>query len=63
MEWDTAAGQSIVNESGGEVVSMYDRQPLRYNKQDLKNDPFLCRGRSSDTEDYSLNLNLDALHS
>ncbi len=43
MEWDTAAGQYIVNESGGEVVSLYDRQPLRYNKQDLRNDPFLCK--------------------
>lgn len=50
MEWDTAAGQSIVSESGGEVVSMYDRQTVRYNKPDLRNDPFLCRGRSSDTE-------------
>jgi len=50
MEWDTAAGQSIVNESGGEVVSMKDRQPLRYNKEDLRNHPFLCKGSSSDLE-------------
>jgi hypothetical protein len=25
------------------VVSIYNKQPLRYNKQDLRNDPFLCK--------------------
>jgi len=49
MEWDTAAGQSIVGESGGEVLSISDRQPLRYNKKDLRNDSFLCKGRFPDS--------------
>jgi 3'(2'), 5'-bisphosphate nucleotidase len=44
MEWDTAAGQAILEEAGGQVVEFSSRQPLRYNKQSLANPPFLATG-------------------
>ena len=39
MEWDTAAGQAIVENAGGYVFS--DRERMRYNKQSLKNKSFI----------------------
>jgi len=44
MEWDTAAGQAILEEAGGQVVEFSSRQPLRYNKESLVNPPFLATG-------------------
>ncbi len=41
MEWDTAAGQAIVEAAGGSVTTP-DRLPLLYNKESLKNGSFLC---------------------
>jgi len=38
MEWDTAAGQVIVEKAGGCVA------PLQYNKPVLRNDTFCCYG-------------------
>jgi 3'(2'), 5'-bisphosphate nucleotidase len=46
MEWDTAAGQIIVEEAGGQVVEFETREPLRYNKQNLLN-PFFLAFRGS----------------
>lgn len=43
MEWDTAAGQAIVEAAGGSVLDRY-RRPLRYNKPTLANGPYLCMG-------------------
>ena len=43
MEWDTAAGQCIVEGSGGEVLSFPDTLPLPYNKRDLKNGHFIAK--------------------
>lgn len=43
MEWDTAAGQCILEEAGGTVRTV-DGQPLTYNKPDLKNPPFVATG-------------------
>jgi 3'(2'), 5'-bisphosphate nucleotidase len=43
MEWDTAAGQCIVEESGGEVLSLENGKPLSYNKPVLTNPRFVCR--------------------
>src|SRR5205085_522473 len=37
MEWDTAAGQVIVNEVGKEVMVVGSNQPLLYNKESLLN--------------------------
>lgn len=41
MEWDTAAGQVIVEEAGGQVVEFGSKQPLRYNKESLLNGHFI----------------------
>lgn len=39
MEWDTAAGQAIIEQSGGRVVDISAKGPLKYNKNTLVN-PF-----------------------
>lgn len=43
MEWDTAAGQAIVEAAGGRVEDM-EGNPLRYNKENLLNGWFIVRG-------------------
>jgi 3'(2'), 5'-bisphosphate nucleotidase len=45
MEWDTAAGQLIVEEAGGRVVDASEGRALRYNKADLRNPHFIATGR------------------
>jgi 3'(2'), 5'-bisphosphate nucleotidase len=42
MEWDTAAGQAIVECSGGVVIDPEKNIPFTYNKPSLKNGSFLC---------------------
>ncbi len=42
MEWDTAAGQIIVEEAGGQVVEFETRTPMLYNKENLLNPFFLA---------------------
>jgi 3'(2'), 5'-bisphosphate nucleotidase len=42
MEWDTAAGQAIIEQSGGRVVSFNNKTPLNYNKESLFNPWFIC---------------------
>jgi 3'(2'), 5'-bisphosphate nucleotidase len=46
MEWDTAAGQAVLEAAGGRVVTV-DGAPLAYGKPGLKNDGFLAWGRAS----------------
>ncbi|GGE54791.1 3'(2'),5'-bisphosphate nucleotidase CysQ [Pullulanibacillus camelliae] len=41
MEWDTAAGQAIVEAAGGHVTIYESTAPLQYNKEDLHNPWFL----------------------
>jgi len=43
MEWDTAAGQCLVEQSGGSVVELGAQIPLVYNKRELLNPHFICR--------------------
>jgi 3'(2'), 5'-bisphosphate nucleotidase len=43
MEWDTAAGQAILEAAGGCVLDL-DGKPLTYGKHDLKNSGFLAWG-------------------
>jgi 3'(2'), 5'-bisphosphate nucleotidase len=45
MEWDTAAGQAIVELSGGSVTNPDGSGSLIYNKQDLLNPWFIVRGQ------------------
>jgi 3'(2'), 5'-bisphosphate nucleotidase len=54
MEWDTAAGHCVVEQSGGAVVRMSKKIPLAYNKEDLHNPHFLCLGKR--LKDVSLPL-------
>ena len=54
MEWDTAAGHCVVEQSGGAVLRMSDKIPLDYNKRDLLNPYFICLGR--DFKEISLPL-------
>lgn len=42
MEWDIAAGQCILEEAGGILIDLKSQQPLRYNKDSLRNPNFLA---------------------
>ena len=45
MEWDTGAGQAIVEAAGGRVYAGSTEEKLfRYNKEELLNSSFLCLG-------------------
>ena len=41
MEWDTAAGQAIVEAMGGKVINWKTKSPMLYNRENLLNDWFL----------------------
>ena len=43
MEWDTAAGQAVLEAAGGQVLDL-SGAPLQYGKPGLKNDGFLAWG-------------------
>ena len=42
MEWDTGAGQAIVEISGGKVVDAQTGESLKYNKESLLNPHFIA---------------------
>jgi 3'(2'), 5'-bisphosphate nucleotidase len=42
MEWDTAAGQAIVEAAGGQVLMADGLTRFSYNKDSLRNPSFLC---------------------
>ena len=42
MEWDTAAGQIIVEEAGGVVESVTTGKALRYNNDETRNGSFIA---------------------
>ncbi len=44
-EWDTAAGELILEEAGGSTRSLHDGSELKYNKENLQNPWFVCRSR------------------
>lgn len=46
MEWDTAAGQAIVEAAGGRVTTE-DGRPLTYGKPRFENGAFIARGRQA----------------
>lgn len=50
MEWDTAAAQCILEESGGSVLQAETLEPLVYNKENLLNPHFLAIGALLDPE-------------
>jgi 3'(2'), 5'-bisphosphate nucleotidase len=44
MEWDVAAAQCVVEQAGGQLVTL-DGDPMRFNRPELVNQPFLaCHG-------------------
>ncbi len=45
MEWDTAAGQAVLEAAGGRVTTL-DGAPLRYAKPGFLNPDFIAAGRS-----------------
>ena len=49
MEWDTAAGQAIVEQAKGTVMETESNEPLNYNKSNLLNPFFIVSG-----QDFSL---------
>lgn len=44
MEWDTAAGDALLRAVGGRMLQARTGRPLRYNKHDLRNPPFIAVG-------------------
>ena len=53
-EWDTAAGQAVLEAVGGQVIDLSTREPLRYGKPDRLN-PHLIALRSPYTlDDFDL---------
>lgn len=45
MEWDTAAGQAILEATGGKVTVHPAGEPLRYNREELRNPWFLATAK------------------
>jgi len=43
MEWDTAAGQAIVEAAGGSVLEIIEKNTLKYNKESLLNPSFIVK--------------------
>jgi 3'(2'), 5'-bisphosphate nucleotidase len=44
MEWDTGAGQAVVEAAGGKVLAGTGPDPFTYNKPSMLNGSFLCLG-------------------
>ncbi len=51
-EWDTAAGQIMVEESGGLVFRQDNSEPLHYNKPSLLNPHFVMLSRNMNSKDF-----------
>jgi len=43
MEWDTAAGQAVVEQANGSVLNYETGEPLQYNKKNLLNSWFIAK--------------------
>ena len=46
MEWDTAAGQAVVESAGGKVYHEIGPNLFKYNRENMLNGSFLCLGFS-----------------
>lgn len=47
MEWDTAAGQCILEQAGGALLDLESQQPLSYNKENMQNPYFAAKAKRS----------------
>ncbi|MBS2210231.1 3'(2'),5'-bisphosphate nucleotidase CysQ [Carboxylicivirga mesophila] len=54
MEWDTAAGQAVVEASGGQLFDWHSKAPMKYNRKDLLNGWFLTLAKGLNAADYWL---------
>ena len=43
MEWDTAAGQAILQEAGASLIDFETKQPMKYNRENLLNNWFIAK--------------------
>ncbi len=55
-EWDTAAGQAIVEASGGFVLEWDSKLPLKYGKESRRNPNFFVLNRNWSVNDFKFNL-------
>ncbi|MBL7912529.1 MAG: 3'(2'),5'-bisphosphate nucleotidase CysQ [Bacteroidia bacterium] len=46
MEWDTAAGQCIIEQAGGQIIDLETQKPMRYNKDNMRNNFFIAKHRA-----------------
>ncbi|MBA2613225.1 MAG: 3'(2'),5'-bisphosphate nucleotidase CysQ [Bacteroidetes bacterium] len=46
MEWDTAAGQCILEQAGGQIIDLETQKPMRYNKEDMRNNFFIAKHKA-----------------
>ncbi len=42
MEWDTAAGQIILNEAGGKIIDLETKKQIVYNREEQRNNYFVA---------------------
>lgn len=54
MEWDTAAGQAVLEAAGGQLFDWRTRQAMKYNREDLLNGWFMAVGKGQDVNAYWL---------
>ena len=56
-EWDISACHIILNESGGKLMSIKTKEPINYNNENLKIDPFIAISYNFNWLDYLPNSN------
>jgi len=54
MEWDTAAGQAIIESTGGQLYDWNTKERMRYNRSELRNGWFLCVANDVNPHEYWL---------
>ena len=54
MEWDTAAGQAVIEAAGGSLLCWHTKDRMGYNRHDLTNGWFLAASKGVDANDYWL---------
>ncbi len=54
MEWDTCAGQAVVEASGGHLLDWSTKHPMVYNREELLNQWFMAVGSNLDPKKFWL---------
>lgn len=52
MEWDTAAGQAVVEAAGGSLIDLSTKERMKYNREKLLNDYFLVSSKSVNAGEF-----------